>query len=388
VSEDTVKAEEALGTLRTWVEARDFAGYDPYDALNSPVLRLLSLGQKYGRIGWTQLMRRCPVNLRPMLGIRPAHNPKAIGLFLAGYSRLLQRDGHSEFVGTIRYLVSLIDRLRSKGYSGNCWGYDFDWQSRAAYVPRGTPTVVNTAFVGHALLDAYEATGFQDALALALPIRDFILRDLRRKVTAEGLCFSYTPVDENFVHNANLLGASILARLCAADPDEEAIEVAHTSVAYTIKHQRDDGSWYYAEPKMQRWVDSFHTGFNLHALRYCMEHGLATEHSDAYQRGVAYYARAFFLDDGTPKYYAGRLYPIDIHAPAEAITFFSGEEGYAGLVARVLRWTLDNMRDTRGFFYFRKGAFIRNRVAYMRWSQAWMFRALTEYLYHLGDGEL
>ena len=59
-------------------------------------------------------------------------------------------------------------------------------------------------------------------------------------------------------------------------------------------------------------------------------------------------------------------------------SFFSGEgEGYSHLAGRVLGWTMANLADPGGYFYFQKDARRTNRIPYMRWSQAWMFRALT-----------
>ena len=40
---------------------------------------------------------------------------------------------------------------------------------------------------------------------------------------------------------------------------------------------------------------------------------------------------------------------------------------------------LDKMYSGK-YFYFRKGRFLTNRIPYMRWSQAWAFHALTEYV--------
>jgi hypothetical protein len=82
-----------------------------------------------------------------------------------------------------------------------------------------------------------------------------------------------------------------------------------------------------------------------------------------------------------PKYYHHRTYPIDIHAPAQAICFLSREgEEYEGLTDRIVAWMLKNVYSNRGFFYFRKGRFLTIRIPYMRWSQAWAFHTLTEYL--------
>ena len=381
-----VNVENCIEEMFSYIESADYAGYDPYDALNSPLIRLISSKSKYLRIAFTQFFRRCPVNLRPLFGVKKGHNPKGIGLFLWGYSKLYALTKEPRYLERVDYLLNILEQIQSKGYSGNCWGYNFDWQSRTFMRPKETPTIVNTSFIGHALLDCYELTGRQRALDMAIPIKDFILNDLHRTSLDGTFCFSYTPVDTEVVHNANLLGASILARLMRYCDDDRLTPAALASLDYSMRHQRDDGSWFYADTSIQGWIDSFHTGFNLQAIRYILDAGLAPEHRAAYRKGVEYYAGNFFLKDGTPKYYHDRIYPIDIHAPAQAICFFSQEgKEYQDLTDRIVNWMLQNMYNRREFFYFRKGRLLTNRIPYMRWSQAWAFQALTEYL--LANGE-
>jgi hypothetical protein len=372
---------DVVERLRVYVEAEDYAGYDPYDALNSPAIKWLSSRSKWARLVSTQVLRICPVNLRPLLGINKAHNPKAIGLFLGAYVNLCRVNRKPAYIETIQYLLELLEELRSNGYSGNCWGYNFDWQSKTFFRPKGTPTIVNTAFIGHALLDCYEQLGVQKALAMAVSIKAFILNDLYRTRHGDTFCFSYTPVDTGVVHNANMLGASLLIRLFKYCGDSACRDDGLASLAYSMDHQHEDGSWYYADTDVQKWIDSFHTGFNLQALRAILEEGLAGEYREAYHRGVDYYAKNFFLADGTPKYYNDRVYPIDIHAPAEAISFFSQVgDPYKSLTDSVLTWMLDKMQSPKGYFYFRKTRYFINRIPYMRWSQAWVLYALTQYL--------
>lgn len=369
----------ALTLLRHWVEVQDFAGYDPYDALNSSFLRILSLGSKWGRVAVIQGMKRCPVNLRHLLLIPPGHIPKALGLFLEGYARLYRNDPDDSARVRIIRLMELLESQRSSRCSGNGWGYNFDWQSRVFFVPRGTPNIVCASFIGHALLDVWDTLHEQRALDLALPIAQFFLRDLNRTHEGDSFCFSYTPFDTYAVHNANLLGASLLIRLYNVTRVCVLREAALAALSYSMKYQREDGSWFYSERPGSRWIDSFHTGFNLESIRRFIDLGQASEHVEAYSAGVEFYAQKFFLPDGTPKYFHDRLYPIDIHSAAEAITFFSGEVAYTDLAERVLSWTLANMYDGSGRFWFQKHKRFTIRVPYMRWSQAWMLRALTAY---------
>lgn len=372
-----------LEKLKLRLEREDFKGCDPYDALNSPILTTLAIGKKWPRIAFIQALKKLPFNLRPLLGVRKGHNPKGIGLFLWGYAKLYKATAGPSHLRTIDHLLDLLEELKSTCYSGNCWGYNFDWQSRAFFVPKYTPTIVNSSFIGHALLDTYLHTGNRRALDLALPIKDFILNDLHRTEENGAFCFSYTPLDKTIVHNANLLGASLLIRLNRYSQDERLKDTALKSLAYSMNRQRPDGSWYYADTSIQGWIDSFHTGFNLQSIRYFLDEGCAGEYRVAYDKGVTFYAENFFLPDGTPKYYHDRTWPIDIHAPAQAIVFFSCMgAGYRELTDRVLSWTMENMYDAKGYFYFQKWPRFTNKIPYMRWGQAWAFHALTEYLLH------
>jgi rhamnogalacturonyl hydrolase YesR len=367
--------------LRKYIESEQYKGHDPYDALNSPLLRALSLNRKILRISFIQLLKRLPINLRPLLGINKGYNPKGLGLFLWGYAKLFSIEEKAEYKEAIIHLLGLLEGLKSKGYSGLCWGYNFDWQSRAFYVPKFTPTIVNSSFIGHALLDTYRLTGNQKALDMAISIKDFILNDLNRKEEDGTFCFSYTPIDRTSVHNANLLGASLLARLHQHTNEELLKDQALCSLAYTMKHQNDDGSWYYAETDYQQWIDSFHTGFNLQSILYFLEAGLANEYREAFNKGVEFYSKHFFHDDGTPKYYHDRAYPIDVHSPAQALVFFSmAGETHLQLADRIASWMIENLQDKSGFFYFQKRKLYTNKIPYMRWSQAWAFHGLTEYL--------
>lgn len=317
------------------------------------------------------------------MGVKKGHNPKGIGLFLWGYARLFALDEERQRLGRIHYLLDLLENLKSMGYSGNCWGYNFDWQNRVMFVPQHTPTVVNSAFIGHSLLDIYSMCHVNRALDMAVSIKDFIVYDLNRRHQADRLCFSYTPIDSNFVHNANLLAASLLIRLHQVCGDPALEQVGLASVRYSLDHQRDDGAWYYAEEAVQNWVDSFHTGFNLQALQYFIEGGYDSLCRKPYEHGLKYYIDNFFLTDGTPKYYDNHVFPIDIHSPCQAIVVLTNRLArQLPLAERIMQWMLRHMYDKRGYFYFRKGRFLSNKIPYMRWSQAWAFHALTSYLYN------
>ena len=52
------------------IQADDFAGYDPFDSLNSTLLQATPLYRnEWVRLAWLQLGKRSPINLRPLLRV-------------------------------------------------------------------------------------------------------------------------------------------------------------------------------------------------------------------------------------------------------------------------------------------------------------------------------
>lgn len=345
----------ALDRLDEWFDASGLSGWDPYDALDSPLLAHLPF--RFGRIAATQLLKRSPVNLRPLLGVRRTRNPKAIALMLSAWIR--RGD-----TARARRAFEALASLRSPGETDWCWGYPFPWQSRAFLLPRWTPTAVVTSFAGHALLDAHEAWGDPAALEMARSACRFLLR-LHR---GDGW-FTYSPLDTTAIHNAGMLAAALLARAGG----EEGHEAARAAARRLLRFQRPDGGWHYAETPTQRWIDSFHTGFLLVALRRVIREAGLEEAAPALERGVRFYVERFFESDGAPRYYHDRARPYDIHSAAQAMITLADLGVAPDLLRRVVAWALDHLWDRRGFFRMRP----HNPIAYLRWGQAWAYAGLT-----------
>jgi rhamnogalacturonyl hydrolase YesR len=368
--------------LERWLLQHNFEGDDPFDALRSPVLRALSFKQRWLGVVWVQLVRRSPLNLRRVLLVKPGHNPKGMGLFLAAYVRRYRTTGDRRDLERIQYFADWLRQNRCRGYEEACWGYNFDWPNRSFFALAGTPTIVNTVFIAHAFLDRYELLNTQEDLALARSACDFILNHLAVMQDSTGICFSYTPFDQRKVHNANVLGASLLARVAQIMGEAKLRASSDRSMAYTVARQKPDGSWPYGVGLLESWVDNFHTGFVLLSLLQYIRCTQARDFEENLDRGYRYWKSAFFTENGLPKYYAQRLYPIDIHCIAQALlTFLDFSERDAEAPARasaLADWAVSNMQDSTGYFHYQVGRYMRNKIPYIRWSQAWMLRALAE----------
>jgi hypothetical protein len=389
VQSDATKRElfSALQSLLRYCRDNGWAGYDPYDALNSVLLRRLGLlSVKLPRLAFTQFLKRSPINLRPLLFVPREQNPKGMALFVSSMIKLSRQRlaGDDE----VKQLAGRLLEMRSGGSKRYCWGYNFAWQTRTYLVPRGTPNIICTTFAANALLDAFDH--FQDPLYLecAVSAGHFLLEGLTRSGDAKASCFCYTPVDKSRIHNANLLGAALLARLYTHNHSAEFLDQALSSVRFSVELQREDGSWPYGEGPNQQWIDSFHTGYNLDALRMVKISTGCDDFEPAIHKGFGFYREHFFTGEGIAKYFHNKIYPIDVHSIAQAIItlvkFKQDEPDNINLAWKVCQWGLDNMRAGDGSFYVQKHLRFTNRIPYMRWAQAWMLLAmatLSEALY-------
>ncbi|GIU00526.1 hypothetical protein TSL6_10320 [Sulfurovum sp. TSL6] len=376
--------------LMQYCEAENFKGWDPYDGLNSKVFKFFRMDKvRFLRLAWIQVFKRNPINLRRLAMVEKGYNPKGLGLFLTAYCNLYKVEAKKEYLDVIHFLAKKIIDTKTLGYSGSCWGYNFDWQSRLEFMPDKTPTVVATSFVSYALMDAYDITKEQAYLDEAVSSCNFVINDLNRTENSDGFIFSYSPLDKMQVYNASLLGSRLLARVYSYTKEQRLLDLAKQSVNACCAVQSENGSWRFGANKIQTWVDSFHTGYKLESISEYQKYSGDNSYKKNIEKGLEYYIANFFLEDGTPKYYDNKVNPIDIHCPAEFVTAMYRlnvfDENKA-LIEKTLQWTIDNMQNKKeGYFYYQINGGVPSKIPYMRWGQAWMMYGFS--FYFLGKKE-
>lgn len=383
--------------LLAYCQANDWAGYDPYDAVNSRVFALLPfLNSRLPRLVFTQALKRSPINIRRVLLVPKTQNPKAIALFLSAFLKL-SRIGVPESENLVEIMIERLIALRSQGTPYWCWGYSFPWQTRSIVVPTGAPNLVCTTFVGNALLDAYEQRRDARCLKMAASTADYILDELYWTDGKSIAGFSYPlPHLRNQVPNANFLAAAFLFRVYTHTGERKFVAPALRVARYAAAKQHADGSWDYGESQSQRWIDNFHTGYNLCALQTIGRYAETTEFESCLLRGFDFYRAHFFREDGAPRYFHDHTYPVDIHCVAQSIITLLAlknlDPNNIELARSVFQWAMNHMWDERGFFYYRVLRFCTIRTSYMRWAQAWMLLAMSTLLCEsvepAGDPEL
>jgi hypothetical protein len=394
----SVDLEKIYCELFDYCEAEKFAGVDPFDGLNSKIFQATPL--KYlavGRLAWLQMVKRSPKNLRPLLKIEKGINAKGIALFaLAELSRFrtTKNEKHSD---NAIYLLEILHQQKFHPAPGTqysvtnssktAFGYNFDWQSRAFFAPQGTPTIVPTAFAGLAFSEAYKLFGKAEYLAVPEEICRFIVEDLNRPFENENeICFSYTPLDKSIIFNASLLAGETLAEVGILTQNKEYLKLAEKTVSFVIRRQKENGSWAYGSKLRHAWVDNFHTAYILLSLFRLQKSipALSEKTNLTIKKGLDFWLENFFLADGTPKYFDKQTYPVDIHSAAAAIVALCElnefDKRCLPQAEQVANWTIRNLRDEQGFFYYQKTKSRTIKTSFIRWANGWMAYGLAKLL--------
>ena len=368
-----------------WARERGYAGYDPYDGLNSPILSALSRHWLL-RLMSIHAVQKFPLNLRPYLGISEQRNPKGIGLFASAYLNEYERTGRDADLREAEQLLDWLADDRSPAFDRSSWGYNFDWQnSTKFFLPATHPCGVVTVFCARPFLRHYDLTGFDRSLELAHGAAAFLLEDIGTESVDGYEVLTYTPYDSYVAINANALAADLLWRVGQRLDDQTFLDRARELFAFVVDAQTEVGGWNYSVPASDSHLgyDNFHTGFVLESLsRYAREQDEDAPVRKAYERGMRFHRENHFEADGAPKFEDDQSRPYDVHAAAQALVTFTirDDPEDAALTDSVLEWTLNRLYDSEGYFYRRIGRFVTDETPYIRWNQAWMCLALSAFL--------
>jgi hypothetical protein len=380
-----MQLEAVVQKLHDNLRRNNYAGHEPYDGLESRLFKLLPLREsRHARLAMIQAVKRCPVNIRRFIGVPRARNPKGLALCVMALLRQNRAQHRAENLREARELLGWLAEHQSKGFEGCSWGYNFDWQCKAFFVAKDAPNAVCTIFVARAFQQAYQE--LQDGSYLEIAERScHFLRKYLLEERGDEANVKYVPDVATEVHNVNFLAAALLGEVAKHTNKADLLDTARRIALFSTRRQNVDGSWPYGEAPYQRWVDNFHTGYNLVALRQISRQVDEATFSKALRRGYEFWSRNLMTPEGIPKYYVNRTYPIDVHSVAQAILtyleFANADETALQNAHKVSIWALQNLYSRSGSFYFQKRFWYTNRIEYIRWGQCWMFLALSTLLY-------
>lgn len=370
------------------VQRNNYAGQDPFDGLNShffkPVPKL-----KKGLFGlaWIQLHKRSIFNLRPLFAVPAGRNPKGIGLFILGlledYKRTQDESFLKEAIELGDWLLLQQSNLSVEGktqWQHPCWGYHFDWNARAFYVPVGKPNVITTIYASQALYGLGQVTNNDTYIDAALDSAHFIVKTLYSEFDGRKF-FAYIPGEDTFVHNASLWGAAWVGFVADVTNNTEYRELALTVARQSVAEQANDGSWVYGARHHHQFIDGFHTGYNLEALHLLRSALKVAEFDNAIEKGLKYYKQELFEADGTAKYYSASRYPLDMHSVSQAVLTLlkvSGGQEDIELAEKIIQRSIDTLyMPNKKRFVYQKHKYFTNKINYIRWTQAWVYYSFS-----------
>jgi hypothetical protein len=382
VSKDT---RDALMLVKEWVESREYRGYEPFDGLSSWA-RPMALKNQFAERLLQQLIRQSPVNLRPVLGVSPKDSTKGRGYMAYGYLILYRTTLDQQYLDKAVQCLKWLDENKVSRFKHHSWSNHYDFVSRGGSYTKDDPIIVWTSLIGHAYCEAFEVTGEKWFRDIAESACNWIL-ELPRERTSRGDCLSYLAHVQSSIHNSNMLGASLLARVARLNGNEQYYAVARSAMEYSCAAQLPSGAWWYAEAPKYHWIDNFHTGYNLDSLDIYLQAGGDESFRPILDKGLAFYKDQFFEETGRPKYYNTRTYPVDIQCISQSIDtlarFSARDPECLALAAKVTNWAIQNMQDDAGYFYYRQYPLMKAKTPMLHWGQATMFKALSHLLFRL-----
>jgi hypothetical protein len=378
---------DSLDRLHRWIGI-DYSGWDPYDGLNGKKLHRLASKVNISEVLLVQFHRTFPFNTRPAFGIEKGVDTKGLALFCQSYCNMASLGRHDAGSNAKNVYDLLMSRSMVRDLGYHAWSshyfpfVGFDRGELSPNVPDtiGTCTAINAALQ---FTRTFPQLGSVDQ-KLLVGYFESILR------THEGNSyFAYTPHMTKNVPNASaecLATISNLEEGLEGDLGERVDEVMRSLIAL----QNDDGHWPYSigESGHVREQIDFHQAYVIEGL---MKYQRIAKQKDrdeidrSIQAGSAFY-RKQFSDDGQCFYRYPTRYPVDIHNQSQGIiTFCNLSEHYHDpshleFATRIARWTIKQMQDSSGFFYYQRRPLLVNRIPYMRWNQAWMSLALSKLL--------
>lgn len=374
--------------LHTYLVANEFKGYEFDDFLASKFVSFLTDGNLYSKRVAIQIGRRSVINFRKIIGVTKLESSKAYAFFAKGYLYYYLFTKNIAYLQLARKHLLWIEGNYCRDFSGMSWGNAFDFASRGGFMPKGLPTIVWTAHISESFDFAYSITKDESYRNVVVKIGEFILEDLERLEDGTGICLGYAPGGLSDIHNSNLLGAVALLRAWSYSGNLSYFDLAKKAIAWSCSRINPDGSWHYGESEKYKWIDNFHTAYNLDSLIAAQDiAGPSIVPQQIIDLTYKYWIDNFFLSDGRPKYYHNKVYPLDIQCASQAIESLAKyalrNSEAIHLAIRVAKWTMKNMQKKNGAFLLRKGRVLTNGLESIHWGQSTMLSALGCLIWHI-----
>ncbi len=386
------KIEISLLKLDKWVRENGFIGYDKYDYHAWKIGFEYSRKYTYGKFFVKQIIKVLdelesvsPLFVRKLLRIKPSLNSKALGLFLYCNVYMFKKFSEENYLYIADNIISILNNIGIKINNSMGWGYPFPFQG-AIYFPPNTPYTIVTSVVGDGLVYYWEEVNSSNQLVndMLERIVNFFMFRLNKINVDDGFLLSFSPIDSLPVYNPSLQASALLYKVGKLWQDYRIMDFAIKLSKIPLIHFLKQGFLYYMPLEWHNThIDNYHTGFNIRAFYDIGKYAEDEKYIKAAQGYYQFYIDNFIGSNGEPLRNPKGDY-VESHSAAEAI-LLSAHLAKDFKVARevldrVSRWVINNMQENKGYFIYKVDLKTGNKVKipYIRWSEAWMMRALVE----------
>lgn len=320
---------------------------------------------------------------------KPQRFPIADAHYAMGFALLSHVFNEENYYRRAVHFLEVLKESRSRGYDHYCWGYPFNWETRGGTVREGIPLITTVPYVYEAFREVYLLDGKQEWRKIMQSIAHHAFKDYHDfETSATASSCSYNPEPGGYgVINASAYRAFLLTRAAVDFSEESYGKVAQKNLTFVLQAQNADGSWYYSTDGQRDFVDHFHTCFVLKSLAKIEALTGNQECTNAIERGVEYYVRNLFDDQGLPKPFSRRprmtVYRRELYDYAECINLAVLLEGrfpaLNDILSRVIN--LDGWQKADGSFRSRQLLLGWDNTPMHRWAQSQLFRSLCFLLY-------
>ncbi|HXR17386.1 MAG TPA: hypothetical protein VN777_14430 [Terriglobales bacterium] len=392
----TEKMRSALGRFTNWLERYGETSYDHQSFYASKIGRRAKA--LYYRKPMLGTLAVAPMVLSEAffpsartLFWKPQRFPIADAHYAMGFAFLAAIDRTEKQHQRAVHFLEVLKETRSPNQDEYCWGYPFDWETRAGTFRGATPLITTEPYGYEAFSQVYALDGDPQWLRIMRSIAKHAFESYRDVETApDTASCGYTPAPDDpcGVVNASAYRAFLLTKAGIELSEPRYLEVARRNMNFVLACQNADGSWYYSTDGERDFVDHFHTCFVMKALAKIEQLTGNSRCSDAIERGVSYYVKNLFDADRLPKPFSKRprltVYRNELYDCAECINLGVLLQGrfpeLDALALGVVNDVLARWQKTDGSFRARRLLVGWDNVPMHRWAQSQMFRSLSFFL--------
>ena len=218
-------------------------------------------------------------------------------------------------------------------------------------------------------------------LDIAMSACEHIEHDLAAIPVGDAACISYIPTPSIWCTMQILLGP-VFSRAFMRPPERGLWRSWRGKLTYTpqLPTARMVPGTTAKKRICTGWITSIPAMCSI-AFRHYEGSTGDTRFDHAMMRGYWYWKKTFFLPDGTPVILsqdAASGYSMLLPGHRHSRLFRKEDPESVTLAAKVAEWTIENMQDPPGYFYYRRySRWIVNKTPTLHWGQATMFCALA-----------